>query len=268
MKRIHKRVRIHHLKEKKKNQEKILCLTAYDYTFARILDSCDLDLILVGDTLAQVSLGYQSTLPVTLEEMIHHSKAVRRGVERSFLVADLPFLSYQVSIEDCIKNAGRMMKEAGVEGVKLEGGAKVAEKIQRLTEAGIPVLGHLGYTPQSEHQLGGPSVQGRKDSKRLLNDAKIIQESGAFAIVLEMIPMNLAQEISESLEIPTIGIGAGPHCDGQILVCYDFLGLTPDFQARFVKAYASFKNQIEDGVKQFKKEVEQGQFPSQKESYS
>ena len=262
------RVRIHHFKEKKKKKEKILCLTAYDYTFARILDSCELDILLVGDSLAQVSMGYPSTLPITLEEMIHHSKAVRRGVKHSFLVADLPFLSYQVSVEKCIENAGRLMKESGIEGVKLEGGQSVAEKIYKLTQAGIPVMGHLGYTPQSEHQLGGPSIQGRENPKRLRKDAKIIQDSGAFAIVLETVPMNLAKEISESVEIPCIGIGAGPHCDGQILVCYDLFGLTSDFRPKFIKTYASFKNQMEEAVKQFKEEVKQGQFPSQKESYS
>ncbi|MDH4128002.1 MAG: 3-methyl-2-oxobutanoate hydroxymethyltransferase [Spirochaetota bacterium] len=265
-----KKITVKSLIQKKIDNEKIVSITAYDYTFARIIDQANVDIILVGDSLSNVCAGYKTTLPITLDEMIYHSKAVRRGVTNAFLMADLPFLSYQVSIEQAIMSAGRLMKEAEVEGVKLEGGEIMVETIYKLTQSGIPVMGHIGFTPQSEFQLGGHFVQGKDkaNAEKLKHEAKIIEEAGAFGLLLEMIPQNLAKEITESISIPTIGIGAGPHCDGQILVCYDLLGMNNDFSPKFLRKYAQLNNEITSAVNAYSKDIKSGTYPSESESYS
>jgi len=264
-----KKVLLNTLSNKKKGKEKIVAITAYDYTFARIIDQCNVDIILVGDSLSNVCAGYKTTIPITLDEMIYHCRSVRRGVNRSLLLGDLPFLSYQVSIEEAIRSAGRMMKEAEVEGVKLEGGEPLADTIYRLTEIGIPVMGHIGFTPQSEHQLGR-NVQGKNmlQFEKLKKEAIILEEAGAFGIVLELMPTELAKEISESLTIPTIGIGAGGGCDGQILVCYDLLGMDQEFSPKFLRKYANFCDNITEAVNAYAKDVQSGEYPNLRESYS
>jgi len=207
----------------KKDGEKITMLTAYDYTMAKILDEAGIDILLVGDSLGMVMLGYENTLPVTLDEMLHHARAVGRGTENALLVADMPFLSYEIEAKEAVRNAGRLIKEAGAQAVKVEGGAEIAETIKALVAAKIPVMGHIGLTPQAIHQMGGYKVQGRNSeaAQKLLNDAKVLSKAGIFALVLECIPYQLAKEITGSVEVPTIGIGAGPHCDGQVLVIHD-----------------------------------------------
>jgi 3-methyl-2-oxobutanoate hydroxymethyltransferase len=264
-----KRVSIHDLKAMKKRGEKIAMLTAYDYPTARILDEAGVPIILVGDSLGMVVLGYDSTLPVTMEDMIHHTKAVVRGSQRAHVVADMPFMSYQASPEDALRNAGRLMKEAGAQSVKLEGGKSVAETVRRLVEAGIPVMGHIGLTPQSVHQFGGHKVQGKTPAAavRLLNDARALEEAGAYAIVLETIPAALARLITERVSVPTIGIGAGPHCDGQVLVLHDMLGLYPDFVPKHVKQYAHLAEEVGRAVRQYVAEVAEDRFPTEKESF-
>ncbi len=229
------------VRDMKKRGEKIAVLTAYDYPTAYLLDQSGLDVLLVGDSLGMVVLGYASTLPVTMEEMIHHTKAVCRGVERAMVIADMPFMSYQVSVEAALHNAGRFLKETEAQAVKLEGGREVAEMTRRMTVSGIPVMGHLGLTPQSVQQFGGFKVQGRGDeaARRILEDARILEEAGAFSIVLEAVPAGLAGEITRSLGIPTIGIGAGAECDGQVLVTNDMLGTYERFTPKFVKKYAN-----------------------------
>ncbi len=239
-------------------------LTAYDVLFARILEEAGVDMILVGDSLGQVALGYDSTLPVTLDDMIHHARAVRRGAPGSFLVVDLPFLSYQVSPEEALRSAGRVMKETGAESVKLEGGdAGTVATVRRLVGAGIPVMGHLGLTPQSVHALGGYRVQGRgaEAGARLLEEARALEEAGVFALVLELIPGPLAERVTAALSIPTIGIGAGPGCDGQVLVLPDALGLNPSFSPRFLKPFADLHGAAARGVADFVREVQEGSFP-------
>ncbi len=255
--------------KKKQNKEKVVAVTAYDYSFARIIDQCDVDLILVGDSLSNVFAGYKTTLPITLDEMIYHCKAVRRGVENSLLIGDLPFLSYHISREQAIQSAGRMMKEAEVEGVKLEGGEAMADIIYRLTQIGIPVMGHLGFTPQSEHKFGGRRVQAKNETEvdRLAKDAKILEESGAFCVVLELIPLEAARKITTAINIPTIGIGAGPHCDGQILVHYDLLGIDHEFNPKFLRKYANLHEVITNAVKTYSSDVKSGGYPADSESY-
>jgi 3-methyl-2-oxobutanoate hydroxymethyltransferase len=248
----------------KHDGEKIVALTAYDVLFARLLEEAGVDLILVGDSLGQVVLGYESTVPVTMDEMIHHAKAVRRGAPRTFVVMDLPFMTYQVSPRQALRNAGRALKEAGVEAVKLEGGgAETCRSVSSLVAAGIPVVGHLGLTPQSVHAIGGYRVQGRGplEARRLLEQAAALQEAGCFALVLELIPAELASEVTSSLEIPTIGIGAGPGCDGQVLVTHDALGLTPGFQPRFLKRFAELGDRARDGIAAYAQEVRAGAYP-------
>lgn len=263
-----KRVRISHLVEKKQRGEKITVLTAYDYTMARLLDRGGVDVVLVGDSMGMVALGYDTTVPVTLDQMVHHTAAVRRGVKRALLVADMPFLTYEVSPEQALANAGRLMQEAGADAVKLEGGQSVAESVRRLVEAGIPVMGHLGMTPQSVHQMGGFRVQGKTEAaaEKLIADAKALEAAGAFSIVLELIPASLGRRVSEAISIPTIGIGAGPACDGQVLVVHDMLGMFDELQPRFVKQYAAIGKEIESAVRRYVAEVVEGVFPAAEHS--
>jgi 3-methyl-2-oxobutanoate hydroxymethyltransferase len=249
--------------------KKIVCLTAYDYPTARLLDEAGVDVILVGDSLAMVALGYDSTLPVTLDEMIHHARAVRRGTKRALLVADMPFGSYHSDTAESLRNAVRFVKEAGVEAVKVEGGERRLELIARLTEAEIPVMGHIGLTPQSVNALGGYRVQGKTTdgAEQLLRDARAVEAAGAFAIVLEAVPRELAAQITRELRIPTIGIGAGPDCDGQILVVHDMLGLTFDQTPKFARKYANIGEVITSAVHSYCEDVRSGTFPSDRESY-
>ena len=252
----------------KERGERFIMLTAYDASMARLLDRAGVPVILVGDTLGEVMLGHSSTVPVTMDDMIHHATAVTRAVENAFVVGDMPFMSYQASTIEALHNAGRHLKEAGVNAVKLEGGGRVAEVVNRMVEAGIPVMGHLGLTPQSIHQLGGYRVQGRGEAAaRILQDAKDLEAAGAFAVVLEAVPQALGREVTESLSIPTIGIGAGPHCDAQVLVLHDFLGLTTGRTPRFVKRYASLGDEVTRAVQEFAREVAEGSFPDSEHSY-
>lgn len=264
-----KRVRVTDLLEKKRAGEKITMLTAYDYTMARLVDRAGIDSILVGDSLGNVMLGHSTTLPVTLDDMIHHAKAVRRGTDRALLVVDMPFLTYEVSIEKALDNAGRIMREAEADAVKLEGGAEIAPMVKRMTETGIPVIGHLGMTPQSVNVFGGFRVQGRgaEAAEKLIEDARALQEAGAFAVVLEMVPAGVARRVTEALAIPTIGIGAGPDCDGQVLVLQDMLGMYDDLKPRFVKQYANLGEAIHKAVGAYIEEVKTGKFPSEEHTY-
>jgi 3-methyl-2-oxobutanoate hydroxymethyltransferase len=257
------------LQEMKTNGEKIAALTAYDAVIAKIFDEAGIDLILVGDSLGNVVQGLDTTIPVTLDQVIYHTKAVMNGIKRAMVVADMPFMTYQISPEDAFYNAGRLMKEAGAAAVKLEGGEIIAEKVRIMTESGIPVMGHLGLTPQSIHKFGSYRARGtnQEEAEKIKKDAKILEEAGAFAIVLEKIPANLAKEITNSLSIPTIGIGAGPHCDGQILVYTDMLGLTTDFTPRFVRHYARLREIITEGVSRYLEDVKDAEFPNLDESY-
>jgi 3-methyl-2-oxobutanoate hydroxymethyltransferase len=251
------------------NKKKITCLTAYDYPTARLVDEAGVDVVLVGDSMAMVVLGYESTLPLTMEESLHHSKAVRRGVQRALVVADMPFGTYQGDVNEALKNAVRFVKEAGAEAVKVEGGERRLEVIARLTEAEIPVMGHVGLTPQSVHAMGGYRVQGKTagGAEQLLRDARAVEAAGAFAIVLEGIPRELAAEITRSVRIPTIGIGAGPDCDGQILVLHDLLGLTFQEPPKFARRYANMGEVISHAVREYCADVQGGSFPSDAESY-
>jgi len=251
------------------NPKKIVCLTAYDYPTARLLDEAGVDVILVGDSLAMVALGYDSTLPVTLDEMIHHARAVRRGTKHALLVADMPFGSYHSDTAESLRNAVRFVKEASVEAVKVEGGERRLELIARLTEAEIPVMGHIGLTPQSVNALGGYRVQGKTtdSAEQLLRDARAVEAAGAFAIVVEAVPRELAAQITRELRIPTIGIGAGPDCDGQILVVHDLLGLTFDQTPKFARQYANLGETISKAVRSYCDDVRSGAFPSDRESY-
>lgn len=247
----------------------ITMLTAYDFSMAKFLNDAGIDMLLVGDSLGNVVLGYDSTLPVTMEDMIHHGKAVCRGAKEAMVVVDMPFMSYQVSTEQAVTNAGRIMKETGAQAVKLEGGREVANAVKAIVAAGIPVVGHLGLTPQSVHSLGGFKVQGKeeKSAQKLLDDATILEESGAFAVVLECVPALLAQKVTKSIGIPTIGIGAGVHCDGQVLVTNDLLGLYPGFSPKFAKRYANLHVEVAQAVAEYKKEVETRVFPSSEHSF-
>jgi len=257
------------LREMKDRGERISMLTAYDYPIARLLDEAGIEVILVGDSLAMVGLGYETTLPVTMEEMLHHVRAVSRGVKRALLVADMPFGSFQASVEDGVRNAGRFLKEAGAQAVKLEGGREVADLTRRLTSVGIPVMGHLGLTPQMVHQFGGFKVQGRTAAaaERLREDALLLEEAGVFALVLEGIPWQVAEVITRELRIPTIGIGAGSSCDGQVLVTNDLLGLFDDFAPKFVKRYANLKETIAAAFTRYRQEVKAGEFPGPEHAF-
>jgi len=257
------------LLNKKKQGHKITMLTAYDYPFAHIIDEAGIDMILVGDSLSMVVQGNETTLPVTMNEMIYHTKIVVRATQKSMIIADMPFMSYQVSVEEAVKNAGKLIKEAGAHAVKLEGGREILPQVKAITEAEIPVIGHLGLTPQAVLRMGGYRLQGKTEeqAKRIKEDALRLQDKGAVAIVLEVIPAELAKEITESLEIPTIGIGAGPYCDGQVLVIHDLLGLFERFTPKFAKKYANLREEILKAIKQYKDEVEKGVFPNNEHSF-
>ena len=264
------RVTIHTLRQMKERGEKIAMLTAYDATFARLLDDGGADVLLVGDSLGMVIQGNDTTLPVTLEEMAYHCRAVVRGTSRAHVVGDMPFMTYQASVEQGMANAGRLIKEGGCHSVKLEGGAQHAELVSRLVGAGIPVMGHIGLTPQSFHQLGGFKVQGREQGGRekLVADALALEAAGVYALVLEAIPADIAREITEKLTIPTIGIGAGTACDGQVLVSYDMLGMDETFKPRFVRRFATLGATIKSAVQQYVGEVRASTFPSDAESFA
>jgi 3-methyl-2-oxobutanoate hydroxymethyltransferase len=254
----------------KERGERIAVLTCYDVLFARILEAEGIDMILIGDSLGQVVLGYESTIPVTLDEMLHHGRAVARGAPDTFKVLDLPFLSYQVSVEDALRSAGRALKEGGVQAVKVEGAdPETCEVVARLVRSGIPVMGHIGLTPQAVHQLGGYRVQGRDEegAGRLLDGALKLQEAGCFSIVLELLPGELAARITEALRVPTIGIGAGPGCDGQVLVLPDALGLNPDFTPRFLKHFAALGEAARAGVREYAREVKEGHYPGEAHTF-
>ncbi|MBN2401272.1 MAG: 3-methyl-2-oxobutanoate hydroxymethyltransferase [Spirochaetes bacterium] len=257
-----------YLKDKKSKGEKISMLTAYDYSIAGVLDKSGIDTILVGDSLGNVILGYDTTAPVTMEEMLHHCKAVRRGVKYAFLIADMPFMSYHISIEESKRNAGRFVKESGCDAIKLEGGTNMADTVYSIVNIGIPVVGHIGYTPQTAGALDGV-VQGKdvQTAQHLLDSALALEEAGACMIVLECVPELLAKLITESVNIPTIGIGAGVYCDGQVLVVNDMLGLFEKFVPKFVKQYATLYPLIEQAVKTYVKEVSAGEFPKQEHAY-
>lgn len=257
------------LMAQKQSGEKITMLTAYDYTTARIEDECGVNSILVGDSLGMVMLGYENTLPVTMEDMIHHTAAVSRGAENAFVVADMPFMSYQTGVRDAVINAGRLVKEGGANAVKLEGGAEVCEQIRAIVDASIPVVAHLGLTPQSVNAFGGYKVQGKtlEKAQKLIDDALKIQQAGACAVVLECVPAKLAEIITEKLTIPTIGIGAGAGCDGQVLVYQDMLGLNTGHTAKFVKIFAEAGRAMREGFKAYIEETQQGSFPAQEHTY-
>ena len=248
---------------------RIVVLTCYDAVFARLLEQADVDVLLVGDSLNQVLAGHETTLSTTLDQMIYHAAAVRRGSRRALVFVDLPFLTYQVSIPDAIRNAGRVLQETGAHGVKLEGGAHMAETVSALVERGIPVMGHLGLTPQSVHALGGYRVQGRspETAERLLRDAKILESAGACSVVLELLPAALAGRISASLTVPTIGIGAGPECDGQVLVLHDMLGLNEQFSPKFLKQYGKLGDAVRQAARSFAAEVREGKYPGKEHSF-
>lgn len=251
-----------------KGEKKITMLTAYDAPMARIMDNAGIDTILVGDSVGPVMLGYPNTIPVTIDEMIHHTRAVSRGTKRALLIIDMPFMSYQESIEQAKRNAGRMLKESGAEAVKLEGGVAMHDTIKALVDVDIPVCAHIGLTPQSIHRMGGYKVQGKgKDLERIIDDARAVEDAGAFMVVLECVPRQLAKEITDMISIPTIGIGAGPDCDGQVLVIHDVLGMVSDFRPKFVKQYRNYSEDIEKAVKEYIDEVSSGTFPDDSHSF-
>jgi 3-methyl-2-oxobutanoate hydroxymethyltransferase len=262
---MNSRVTVTTLFEMKQKGEKIAGLTAYDYPFARLLDESGIPLILVGDSLAMVVQGLDNTLSVTMDEMVYHTKLVCRAVRQAMVVGDMPFMSYQASVSEAVANAGRFLKEAGAGAVKVEGGAAASATIRAITQAGIPVQAHIGLTPQSVHRMGGYKVQ--RDEERLLADALQVQEAGSFSVVLEGIPADIARKITQTLAIPTIGIGAGPHCDGQYLVIHDMLGLNDRRMPKFVKQYASLLQEARSGLGQYVKEVQAGQFPGPEHCY-
>ena len=263
------RVTIRDLREMKRRGEKIPMITAYDYTAAQLVERAGIPLILVGDSLGQVMLGYDSTVPVSMDDMVHHVKAAVRGTERAHVVGDMPFLSYHAADSDAVRNAGRLLKEGGAQSVKLEGGQERAETVRRLALSGIPVMGHIGLTPQAVNQLGGYRVQGKslKDAVRLMEDARALEEAGAYALVLECVPAPLARMISERVEIPTIGIGAGAGCDGQVQVFHDLLGLYSDFKPKHARRYAELGDAIIGATADYMRDVQAGAFPTDAESY-
>jgi 3-methyl-2-oxobutanoate hydroxymethyltransferase len=264
------RVTITEIKEMKQRKEKVPMLTAYDYVTAKMVDEAGMPLILVGDSLGMVMLGYESTIPVTMEEMLHHTKAVVRGAKKALIIGDMPFMAYHISVSDTLHNAARFIQEGGAQAVKLEGGEGVAEEVRRLVDCGIPVMGHIGLTPQYINQLGGFKVQGKvvEEAKKLLNDARTLEEAGAFAIVLECTPAPLSELITHELAIPTIGIGAGPDCDGQVQVISDLLGLYTEFVPRHAKQYARLARDIKTAVSSYISEVKSLSFPTMEHSYT
>lgn len=264
-----KKVTTTSLKEMKEKGEKIAALTAYDATFAALQDQAAIDVILVGDSANMVIAGRESTLSASMDQMLYHTLCVSKGITRALLVADMPFLSFQITAEETIRNAGRFLSEADAEAVKIEGGEPMLETIKRLIDVGIPVMGHLGLTPQSIHEFGGWNVRGRdeKEAEQIRKDALALEEAGVFSIVLEKIPMNLAAEITKSIRIPTIGIASGPECDGQILVNYDLLGLYEQMYLKFVRKYAHLADDIRNATKSYVEDVKQGTFPSKEESF-
>lgn len=267
---MNKKYTVKSFQEAKENNKKISMLTAYDYSMAKIADGSGVDALLIGDSLGMVFQGHDSTLPVTIDDMIYHTKAVVRGTKRALVVTDMPFLSYHISTEEAIRNAGRLVKEGGAEAVKLEGGVHFAPTIKAIVEAQIPVMGHLGLTPQSVNAFGGFKVQGKseEDARQILEDAKALEKAGVFAIVLECIPDKLAQLVTESINIPTIGIGAGNNCDGQILVINDMLGMYSDFVPKFVKQYAKLNPDITTAIQSYIAEVQNGEFPAKEHVFS
>lgn len=264
-----RRISTRALQKKARDGEKIVMVTCYDATFARLVEAAEVDAILIGDSLGMVIQGHEHTIPVTLDDVIYHSRAVARGCRRPHLVGDLPFGTYQANTDDAVRNAARLMQEGAVQAVKLEGGERVAPAVARMTEAGIPVMGHLGLTPQSVHQLGGYRIQGRSVSaaEKLLNDARCLQEAGAYSLVLEGIPLALAEQVTEALAIPTIGIGAGPACDGQVLVLYDLLGLDDRFNPKFLKKFDNLQERVVNAVGNYAREVRTGDFPTARHSH-
>ncbi len=264
------RVTIGQIKEMKQKGEKIAMLTSYDYSTAKIVDEAGIPLILVGDSLGVVMLGYESTIPVTMDEMLHHTKAVVRGTKHALIVGDMPFMTYHVSVEDAMRNAGRFIQEGGCQAVKMEGGVNVAEKVQRVVQCGIPVMGHIGLTPQSINQLSGFKIQGKtpEAAKRLLQDAQALEEAGAFAVVIETVPAQLSALITQKIGIPTIGIGAGAGCDGQVQVINDMLGSFSDFVPKHAKQYVKLTEIIGKAVADYSSEVKSGTFPTEKQSFS
>ena len=253
----------------KRNGEKIAMLTAYDFLVAKLLDQVGIDIVLVGDSLGNVVQGYETTLPVTIDDMIYHAKAVKRAVRNALIVVDMPLMSYQNSVDEAVRNCGRVMKEVGVGAVKLEGGAYVADIVKHLVKIGIPVMGHLGLTPQAINKFGTYEVraQDKEEAGQILKDARVLSDAGVFAIVLEKIPSSLAKKVTTSIKVPTIGIGAGPHCDGQVLVVYDMLGLTEEFRPRFVRRYGELAQGMRDAFRKYIQDVKARQFPTMKESY-
>lgn len=264
------RVTINRIKGMKSKGEKIAMVTAYDYSTAKIVDQVGIPLILVGDSLGMVILGYETTIPVTMDDMLHHTKAVVRGTKRAMVIGDMPFMTYQISIEDALRNAARFIQEGGAQAVKLEGGVTVAERVRRVVECGIPVMGHIGLTPQSVHQLGGFRVQGKTSeaATSLLEDATALEEAGAFGIVLETVPAPLAALITQRVSIPTIGIGAGVGCDGQVQVINDILGSFTDFVPKHAKQYARLSDIIQSALAEYYDEVRAGRFPTDQHSFS
>jgi len=265
-----RKITIHTLGRMKQRGERIAMLTAYDYPTAKLLDQAGIEALLVGDSLGMVVLGYPTTLPVTMEDMVHHCKAVARGSSRALLVGDLPFMAYQASREEAVRNAGRLLKEGQMEAVKLEGGRDVAEAVHAIVAAGIPVMGHLGLTPQAVHRMGGYRIQGRDPAaaERMREDAQILEKAGAFSLVLEGVPAELAREITGAVAIPTIGIGAGPHCDGQVLVTQDMLGLFEDLSPSFVKRYAELTPLLREAFARYRDDVRAGTFPGPEHSFT
>jgi len=264
------RVTINQIKEMKQKGEKIVMLTAYDYSTAKIIDEAGIPLILVGDSLGMVMLGYESTIPVTMEEMLHHTKAVVRGTKQAMIIGDMPFMTYHLSVEQALRNAGRFIQEAGAQAVKLEGGVTVAEKVKRIVECGIPVQGHIGLTPQSVYQLGGLKVQAKslETATRLIEDAQALDQAGAFSIVLEAVPYKLASLVTQKVSVPTIGIGAGPGCDGQVQIINDMLGSFTDFVPKHAKQYVKLTDIIRKAVTEYDNEVKAGTFPTEKHSFT
>lgn len=266
---MRKKITIPDILQMKQDRQRITMMTAYDYPFARLVDSGGVDAILVGDSLGVVFSGHDNTLRVTMDEMIYHTRAVARAEPRALLVTDMPYMSYHVSIEEALRNCGRMLQEGGAQAVKIEGGMNMSHVIRAVTSIDIPVMGHIGLTPQSIHRMGGYKVQGRKEqAERIMDDAMAVQNAGAFAIVLEGIPAALAAEITAELSIPTIGIGAGPECDGQVLVIHDILGLCEKYAPKFVKRYADLAPVISDAVTSYVEEVRSGAFPTKEHSFT
>ncbi len=265
-----KKVTIPELHEKKKKGEKIVMITSYDYPMTQIVNEADIDIILVGDSLGMVVQGLESTVPVTMDEIIYHCKCVMRANKHAFVVGDMPFLSYEVSVEEAVRNAGRIMKEGGVDAVKLEGGVRMADRVEAIVRAGIPVMGHIGLTPQSVSLLGGFKVQGKSmDSARnIIEDAIALEQAGVFSIILECVPSGLAEIITKRVSVPTIGIGAGPYCDGQVLVLHDMLGLFKRFKPRFVKTYTELYDIILKALEEYRDEVKSGGFPTSEHSFT